>query len=107
MRVQSECISLNTYRRECFHLSLWPLKNVTRDFHSIAQTLFVEYVTDVVLDRPHADLQFRGYLFVTQSARNRDGDTVLGFSHRFVLKTQRSVVFCIPGANQPRNMRVS
>ena len=75
MRVQSECISLNTYRRECFHLSLWLLENVTRDFHAIAETLFVEYVTDVVLDRSHAEFELRGYFLVTQATRHCDGDT--------------------------------
>ena len=42
------------------------LQNVTSDFYTITKTLLVEYVTDVILYRANADLEFRGDFLVTQ-----------------------------------------
>ena len=45
--------------------SILLFKNVTRDFHAITKTFFVEYVTDVVFNSPNADLEFGSYFFIT------------------------------------------
>src|SRR6185369_157221 len=72
---------------------LWLLlKNITRDLDSIAEALFVEDVTDVVLNRTHTNLQFGCDFFVSQTARNGDGHAVFRVSQHFILETYGSVV---------------
>lgn len=63
------------------------LEDITRDFDSIAESFFVEYVTDVVLDSAHADLELGGDFFVGQAARNSECDAIFRISQCFVLKS--------------------
>ena len=43
------------------------LEDVARDFHPITKALFIEYVTNVVLHRPHTDFELSRDFFVTQA----------------------------------------
>lgn len=63
------------------------LKDITRDLYAVAETFFVEYVTNVILNIPHADLELCGYFFVRQAARYGKRDPALSISQVFVLKT--------------------
>ena len=56
------------------------LKDVSGDLDAIAKAFFIEYVADVILDRPHADLQFRRDLFITQTARNSECHSIFSIS---------------------------
>ena len=56
---------------------MFPLfQNITGDFHAIAKTFLVQYVTDVVLYSPNADLEFRRNFLVTQTAGDREGHPI-------------------------------
>src|ERR1051325_3908165 len=85
---------------------MWLLENITRDLDSIAEALFVEDVTDVVLNRTHTNLQFGCDFFVSQTARNGDGHAVFRVSQHFILKTYGSVVD-FSGTDQSCDLRMS